>query len=133
MKRRTFILVTTSAVALSVLPTVKHAQVRFSPKDPLLRPGILAQFCDRNEIVAIGSSYRTQVPSENEKQILTSLLLTDERGIQRPQDNEALITQLITQKVEKDFKENRTFIANGWIISETEARQCALVSLSINS
>jgi len=36
----------------------------------------------------------------------------------------------IEKIVEKDFKSERLFMIKGWILSETEARQCALLSLS---
>ena len=36
----------------------------------------------------------------------------------------------IEKNVEMDFKEDKLIVIKGWIMSETEARQCALLSLS---
>jgi hypothetical protein len=32
--------------------------------------------------------------------------------------------------VETDFKSERLIVIKGWVLSQTEARQCALLSLS---
>jgi hypothetical protein len=37
--------------------------------------------------------------------------------------------QSITDQVLKDFAEGRTVVVNGWVLSITEARQCALYSI----
>jgi hypothetical protein len=37
---------------------------------------------------------------------------------------------LIDKKVRKDFKEDKLQVIKGWVISTTEARQCALFSLT---
>jgi hypothetical protein len=36
----------------------------------------------------------------------------------------------IEKSVEMDFKADKLIVIKGWIMSETEARQCALLSLS---
>ena len=36
----------------------------------------------------------------------------------------------IEKIVESDFKSERMIVIKGWVLSETEARQCALLSLS---
>ncbi len=36
----------------------------------------------------------------------------------------------IEKTVELDFKSDKLIVIKGWVISETEARQCALLSLS---
>ena len=36
----------------------------------------------------------------------------------------------IEKNVEMDFKADKLIVIKGWIMSETEARQCALLSLS---
>ena len=35
---------------------------------------------------------------------------------------------LLNQKIQQDFEAGRTVVVNGWVLSQTEARQCALFS-----
>jgi hypothetical protein len=37
----------------------------------------------------------------------------------------------IEEQVRDDFAAGRTVVVSGWVLSETEARQCALFSLSV--
>jgi hypothetical protein len=43
-----------------------------------------------------------------------------------------LVNSVLEKKVRQDFQENKTVVVDGWILSVTEARQCALFSLSQN-
>jgi hypothetical protein len=36
----------------------------------------------------------------------------------------------LEMKVQQDFRAQKVLIINGWMVSQTEARQCALLSLS---
>lgn len=133
MKRRAFIYITVgAAAAVSILPVVRYKKRKFTPHDPLLEPEALARFCDENEICAIGKHYRSLVPGENKKAKLIELLLTNEAGGKEKSTDKSVISTFIEEKIKADFKADRTIIARGWVISETEARQCALVSFVIN-
>lgn len=69
-------------------------------------------------------------PAENEKKKLTDLLLAGNDGkLTGESDNEAVF-ELIDKKVRNDFKEDKLQVIKGWVISTTEARQCALFSLT---
>jgi hypothetical protein len=130
MKRRTFIL---AAAATAV--TVTGAVLYFSRKrsksyDPLVMPQLLGQFCDEDEIRQIGNSYRAKRKEESNKEKLSGLLLTDSTGKKIEPSDQAEVTVLLNKKIHEEFQAYNTIILNGWIISTTEARQCALFSLT---
>jgi hypothetical protein len=43
--------------------------------------------------------------------------------------NETAIHNYLDQKVKQDFESGNTVLVKGWVLSVTEARQCALYSL----
>jgi len=44
--------------------------------------------------------------------------------------DETAIHQYLDQKVKQDFETGNTVLVKGWVLSVTEARQCALFSLA---
>jgi hypothetical protein len=128
MKRRTFLL-TTAVATLAVIsvPVVKY----YSKKtyDPLVMPDELSHFCDEKTIHEIGVGYRNLVPLENEKRKLTELLLTDYDGKLTVASNKSKVIELLDKKIHEDFLGSKIQVLSGWVISVTEARQCALFSL----
>jgi hypothetical protein len=131
MKRRTFILATTT-VALGVIsiPVIRYYNKRTKNYDPLIMPFELGRFCDEKAIRAIGDQYRKQVPRENDKTILKELLLSGNDGKRIPGTDKIALMELLDKKVYTDFADNKIHILTGWVISTTEARQCALFSLT---
>jgi hypothetical protein len=96
-----------------------------------MRPLVLAHFCDRITIRDIGLRYRDQVPEENERETLEDLLLTNNDGRKvDPKSNNTVISEFLVSKIDQEFKNGQIVIENGWVLSETEARQCALFSFS---
>jgi hypothetical protein len=81
----------------------------------------------------IGASYREKFNKENHEEQLINILLTDSTNTVVPvTSEEAVINSLLEQKIQKDFETGNTVIIKGWILSVTEARQCALFSLTQN-
>jgi hypothetical protein len=132
MKRRKFILTALAAAALIAIPVIRYKWRNSMPGDPLLTPDVLAHFCDEKEICEIGSYYRSCVPAEDRKDKLVQLILTGDNGKRIKLPGHDALSNWIDQKVREDFKEERTVIIDGWILSETEARQCALLSFGNN-
>ena len=130
MKRKKFLLITAGAVTAAALPVVKYSCRNVETVDRLEYPIILNQFCDNGEIIAIGKHYRRLVPAEDNKERLTALLLNDDTGNRISSTPGTAIGHWLKQKISRDFIERNTVIANGWLISVTEARQCALFSMS---
>jgi hypothetical protein len=129
MKRKKFLFISAVAVAAIATPVVYlnrgHKERDKSPE----QPWILAQFCSEEEIRKIGNQYRTQVPVEAKKERLLELLLSDDSGKKiTPTSNS--VSDWLDKKIRQEFNEGKTIVANGWVISVTEARQCALFSMT---
>jgi hypothetical protein len=122
MQRRTFIhLSAYTAVALA-LPLANSCTP--STEKILEQPLFFAHLADAKTISEAGNAYRKQFPGEDNKTTLTGLLL----GGNTTEDKRNLQT-LLDNRVEQDFKTGKTVTASGWVLSITEARQCALYSI----
>ena len=131
MKRRTFIF-TGVAVAAGIGLSdffLLNNQPKWK-KQPLLYPFILSNFLDEESLRAIGNSYRHKRPDENSKVKLLDALTGRMQGNQTDTNDMANQAMEIEKNVEVDFKSYKLLVIKGWVISETEARQCALLSLS---
>ncbi len=99
-------------------------------KRPFLYPFILSNFLDEGSLRVIGNSYLVIRPDENSKERLLNAIIQGMHIIQTMKNDRANTAMDIEQKAEMDFKSDKFIIVKGWVISETEARQCALLSLS---
>jgi hypothetical protein len=117
MKRRNFIYLTISSVGALMTPSCKNrTATAFS------RPLFLSTVCDGQTLKHIGTSYRTKTPAEAEEGRLIELLST---GLPQGADQARQLDGLAKQ----DYAAGRTVIIDGWVLSLTEARQCAVFSL----
>jgi len=131
MKRKKFIFITSAAVlAVASVPLYNYYKKKSRFNDPLITPDELNRFCDEKTIYEIGVSYRSMVPAENEKKKLTELLLTGEDGTVTTGSNDEAVFEMLNRKIRKEFNESKLQVVKGWVISTTEARQCALFSLT---
>ncbi len=131
MKRRKFIWIGSAVVlAVASVPAYQYYKKKSKFYNPLVTPNELSRFCDEGIIRDIGLSYRSMMPAENEKKKLKDLLLTGDDGKQTKESDNEAVFELIDKKVRKDFKEDKLQVIKGWVISTTEARQCALFSLT---
>jgi len=128
MKRRAFIF--TASLAVVGLPVAYYIKKSRNEINPLTTSDFLSRFCDEQTLRDIGTSYRMLVPEENEKQRLTDLILTTRDGKKIKASNKAGLAELVAKKNYEEFASYKTLILQGWVISITEARQCALFSLS---
>ena len=96
--------------------------------DSLSQPEQLAQICDLKTLREIGMAYRLQTPTEMEAGKLAKLLMSDSAGnpVSSTLDR-SFIQNLISNKITQDFETGNIVILKGWILSVTEARQCALL------
>ncbi|HTK22166.1 MAG TPA: hypothetical protein VL442_21755 [Mucilaginibacter sp.] len=122
MQRRTFIHLSTYTALALTLPFAEGCSP--SPETIASRPFIFSQLADKTTIAEAGAAYRKQFPKENDKTILSNLLI----GMNPSQDKSAIEKQL-DKNILDDFKTGKTVIAAGWVLSVTEARQCALYSI----
>ena len=128
MKRRNFI-ISASVAAVSV-PAAYYFEKHKLHGDSLYVPEMLSRFCEELVLKEIGLKYRKLVPTENDRKKLMNLLLTSSDGkILRASDNSA-VGELLDKKIIDEFTAYNIITINGWVITITEARQCALFSLT---
>jgi len=123
MKRRNFILIGTAGIAAAALPAAFYffRKIEYDPK--LAEPQSLSLIWDNETIAAVGKQYRIQTPGEESERTLAKLLSAGK------QDLGGTDTAAIEAQIQQDFKAGNTVIVDGWILSVTEARQCALFSI----
>lgn len=88
-----------------------------SPVSADANPASLAQIWDTQTIIAIGNRYRELFPDESGQHTLASFLQVRE-GV----DSE--------ERAKNDFSQGKQVMVDGWLLSITEARQCALFALN---
>lgn len=88
----------------------------------LARPEGLARVCDTATLVSVGAQYRKKQAEEDYEDLLFELLLPESAA---PPDS---LAQMLLDRIRADYENNDTLILDGWVLSRTEARQCALFS-----
>lgn len=128
MNRKKFLIAAGAAttVALISIPIFKSKLKRTWKDNPLQSPESLSYFCDAEMINKIGMAYRSQVPAENSQEKLKAILLTDASGKTLDEKSKSKIAAAIEKRVKSEFDNYQTLILEGWVVSPTEARQCAL-------
>ncbi len=128
MQRRKFIQVSAIGTTAFVITGVSCKNQNTSFYNILDKPDKLSRICDLNTIRRIGMTYRLQMPTESSTDKLADLLSTDSGGNKISTSSDDLFIQnLINQKIKHDFDTDNTVIVNGWVLTVTEARQCALL------
>jgi hypothetical protein len=130
MKRRSFILLSATGITALVLPSLSCNSVNPSTTKILQEPNQLAHICDVQTIRDIGIAYRKQVAAESDKDQLIKLILTDNSGNSISSSDSILLKLALNEKIQADFDSGNIVKVKGWILSATEARQCAIFSLS---
>jgi len=122
MKRRNFILL--SAAGAAALGAsywyLNYYDQEFNRS--IAEPESLSYIWDKETIITIGENYRKKFPSEDSERSLVKVLSTNIN------DDISAITAL-KKRIKYDFKKGNTVMIDGWILSVTEARQCALFSI----
>lgn len=80
----------------------------------------------------VGNEYLKLVPEEAEIGLLVNLLCNKNKkvysNIQR--ENSEKVKEILLRQHQKDLEKGRIVILSGWILSETEARLCALIAMT---
>jgi hypothetical protein len=90
----------------------------------LSSPRLLDLLGDARMVRDLGLRYRQQVPAENDAHVLARAILPV-----ATEDAPAALGTRLADQVQRDFADGRIVTVHGWILSVTEARQCALFSL----
>jgi len=127
MQRRKFVFLSViggTAVSLTGLSCSHQQTGLYAVLD---RPIQLSQICDTKTLREIGMEYRLQMPTESEADQLVSKLSADSAGnpVSKSDDHE-FVKNMIDRQILQDFEKGNTVVIKGWVLSVTEARQCAL-------
>lgn len=125
MQRRDFIYLSAYTAAMLALPVATGCKSEQAGAES--QPYFFSQVADVKTIIITGNAYRKRHPEEDQKSRLTELLLAGS-ALQHSSDSEA-IRRMLINKVRDDFKKGDMDVVAGWILSITEARQCALFSM----
>ena len=132
MKRRKFIWLSGAGIAVATLPW--FASCQSSQWTAILSvPSVLEQFCSETELMAIGNSYIERVPRESKISAIEKQLLKAEAENPFNPSSEKSLQDFISEKSEHGFSTGQTIVLNGWVLSQTEARQCGLFFLTRTS
>lgn len=127
MQRRQFLHVAVAGTVAFSLPGVQWLSEPFSRMHVLAHPGLLTLLGDDQRVREIGSAYRRAFPKEDYPETLRVAILSDSGLSQGLADSD--VRTRLDQQVRDDFERGRTVQLRGWILSVTEARQCALFSI----
>lgn len=126
MKRSQFILLSAAGVAAIGTSYWYLNYYRSDHPKSINQPHALSLIWDSKMIDAMGQIYRKQLPEEDDEPTLRELLLKGET-------NERKAIDLLKTAIQNDFESGTTVLLDGWLLSKTEARQCALYSLTVYS
>jgi hypothetical protein len=130
MNRRTFLEFSVLAGTTLTAPLLHSKFLDLFTCRPAPYPRVLSHICSDDILTQIGTSYRNLFPEENSTEQLLTLLFRGRSVREVPFLHSALIGDQLDQQVQNDFRDENTIIINGWFLSRTEARQCALLSLN---
>jgi hypothetical protein len=85
----------------------------------------LVEMLGPDRVRALGARYRAEVPSENSAASLNASIDAERSTMHLPWPRKS-----IDETVRDDFADGRMVLVDGWVLSVTEARQCALFSLA---
>ncbi len=126
MKRRTFII--SSAALIISAPLASYLWFSENKLSILKKPETLLSICNEDELFKIGRKYISLHPLENSKDILINKLMTATNNIKKSNIESTL--NFMLKRIENDFKNKEYINIEGWVISITEARQCALFAIT---
>ncbi len=123
LDRRRFLQLTATGIVLSLTNSACTSDSGVDAR-ALARPELLGML-GAERVRELGLHYRTAVPKENTVAALRGAIADGERrGLRFPWTPRASMEQ----QVRDDFAAGRTVLVEGWVLSATEARQCALFS-----
>jgi len=94
----------------------------------LAMPQTLSRLQDENTLVAIGKAYGAAHPDEYSLRKLERKLAENNLSSDTPANK---IFTAVDKAIQTDFDSGNIMILQGWVLSITEARQCALFSLMV--
>lgn len=113
----------TTAAAAVAIPSIYYKYSTAAYNKLMVIPQQLAYVLSTETVIAMGALYIKSFEDENSERKLVDLLMENILST-----NE--ITSEIDEKIGNDYRNNTIVTLDGWVLSKTEARQCALFSLT---
>ncbi|MCI0561766.1 MAG: hypothetical protein MN733_25040 [Nitrososphaera sp.] len=110
----------------SVLRVLDHSAIPIS-----VSVNLTNVFSHKKSARMVGLEYLRSVPGEADINLLVKLICSfkAERYTMITKANAEELRRLLLKQFRKDFAQSRVVKVQGWILSETEARLCALAAL----
>jgi len=124
MDRRRFLQLTAAGMVASI--TSSSCSPDASKDARALTQPELLEMLGPERVVEIGTKYRAAVPKENTAPALRAAIVESER-----RRFPLIWSRSTAEQIRDDFDAGRTVVVDGWVLSTTEARQCALYSLAV--
>jgi hypothetical protein len=124
MERRSFVKLSAFTALALTLPFAESCSS--STEMAVAQPLLFSHLVDVKAIKEAGLAYRKIHVVEDDKLKLSQLLLGDNDRAKLGKDE---IQTLLDKRVINDFKTGNIVMLKGWVMSQTEARQCALFSI----
>jgi hypothetical protein len=125
LDRRRFLQITAAGVVATLTTSAFAGEVGFDA-NALEKPELLTML-GAERVRELGSRYRAANPGEGTASSLRAAISKAEPGTLglrwTPRGS-------IEKKIQDDFAAGQTVLVDGWVLSVTEARQCALFSLA---
>jgi hypothetical protein len=130
MNRRDFTWLSAGIAATFIFPSLHCNPAIPEPDEKSIIPTELSGVLDRKELKEIGNAYRKLNTKESSlKDITNALFDADREASYDGNGDDKSIKAFLSARIKNDFVNENTVEINGWILSVTEARQCAYLSL----
>jgi hypothetical protein len=132
--RRTF-LTTLLSAGLCILgkPPLVRASPSHAPQHNTLGLRLADLFTQRASVEVIGLEYLRSARQEQDSTTLSNLISSGCGHALGPHLADADLRECMRRRVRQDFAEGHILTMHGWVVSLTEARLCALVTLVFTS
>lgn len=122
LSRRQFLKAGSISALLLAIPGLESWAAPPLQQEVLPHPELLVILGDPERVCELGRCYRSSVPNERTRKAL-SAALHQEFPAGSPSRRH------LQERIRDEFAMGRTVQLDGWVLSVTEARQCALYSL----
>ena len=131
ISRRAFLALCGASVAAASAGTLKLIGGKGHKKAPgeELTLRVAAVFTDRKSANAVGEAYLHVHPGEDDERRLVRLLRASNSAWSRSFSPTAIRT-LGREQARRDYAAGRLTVVDGWYLSQTEARMCALTTFA---
>ncbi len=125
--RRDFIRLSALAAAIAIIPGMAACRAKKNIPAVAGDPEMLNHLTNKDSLRKIGQAYISAHPDEARADDLYDAIMKGHPG-NTPMNNEEL-TAYLNNAIAADFTNDRLVVASGWVVSVTEARQCALFAI----